>query len=589
MRLFKMLFNHQLYPPTIQAELLALSASSNKPYLSLLLAGLIVLVCSATLPVAATICWVAGAFVCMLLGYAFRHAYQNSHRVKMTARQIQQGEWAGVGYGLAIGCLWGSSSNLLVPGQTTHNLVITMIYLGVAAGASAITVSGLAHLLLASAVSICLFVRPFHVLFPEHWRWLTVIFFLYQFIIVQTCWSRHRMLGASLLLREEKDRLLEQERIEAARAQRANQEKSAFLAATSHDLRQPVHAVMLIGHALHMRLPEGENRDLVERILEAGQALSDQFNELMDLSRLEGGNYRLNIGSIALGSLLQRTVSAHQEVASDKGIALRLQIDRRLQQRLISTDSGLLRRILDNLLHNAIKFSSEAKVLVSARLRAGSICLSVYDQGAGIPADQLNNIFVPYVQLGNPTRDRSRGIGLGLSIVQQAATLLDSRISLRSQPGRGSCFSLLLPATAVLDSPLPTVMMAPVAESLAGTPASLAGRRLLLVEDDPMAAAALIVWASDRGLLVEHFSDPRLVSEDCAPDLILCDIRLPGERDGIVWLTDWLGRWPDARGLLVSGELAAEAQRRADQEGLLLLTKPVDPRVLLQTLTGLLR
>lgn len=104
-----------------------------------------------------------------------------------------------------------------------------------------------------------------------------------------------------------------------------------------------------------------------------------------------------------------------------------------------------------------------------------------------------------------------------------------------------------------------------------------------------MAAAALIAWAQSQGLRVEHHADPATVaSSSLIPDLILCDIRLPGERDGIDWLSDWLVNWPDARGLLMSGELLPETHERAEQEGLLLLTKPVNPDMLLQTLSGLL-
>jgi DNA-binding NtrC family response regulator len=114
-------------------------------------------------------------------------------------------------------------------------------------------------------------------------------------------------------------------------------------------------------------------------------------------------------------------------------------------------------------------------------------------------------------------------------------------------------------------------------------------RKLLLVEDDPMSAQALITWAQDLGLVADHHSQPYTVMTAEKPDVIVCDIRLASSKDGIEWLSEWLEYWPDARGLLISGELAAETHERAEQEGLLLLSKPVDPDVLLQTFMGLLR
>ena len=178
--------------------------------------------------------------------------------------------------------------------------------------------------------------------------------------------------------------------------------------------------------------------------------------------------------------------------------------------------------------------------------------IAVRDQGRGIPAEQHQTIFKPYVQLDNPTRDRAKGIGLGLSIVQEAASLLGGEIRLISSPGRGSRFSLTLPEGCwqpIRETNRDSGRLRPPVGG------NLKGRRLLLVEDDPMAAAALTAWAGTWGLVVMHYADPGGVTNDVAPDLILCDIRLPGTRDGIDWLSDWLVVWPKARGLLLSGEL----------------------------------
>jgi CheY-like chemotaxis protein len=403
-------------------------------------------------------------------------------------------------------------------------------------------------------------------------------------------WQRHSIVARNLMLTQEQESLLHYQRQETGRANKANQDKSAFLAAASHDLRQPVHAIMLLGHALQMKTRDGEARALVDQILAAGKALSDQFNSLMELSRLESGSYALNIQSLPLAEFLRRKMQAQQEVAASRGITLRLRTDWRLAQAGLHSDISLLNRILDNLLDNALKFSpAGSTVLLRVQKRKGRLRFAVQDQGAGIPAHEQENVFLPHVQLANPARERARGIGLGLSIVKEAAQLLQAELVLHSTPGRGSCFLLTLPpgmlVTQATALPLPARARQSSSEEMAG----LRGKQLLIVEDDPMVAGALQTWAESWGMQVVHHAEPQKVPPQLAADLVICDIRLPGAHDGIHWLSQWLAEWPDAGGVLVSGEAGDAVQERAEQEGLLLLAKPVDPDLLLQTLLSLKR
>ncbi|WP_162932640.1 ATP-binding response regulator [Solimonas sp. K1W22B-7] len=585
MRLPFALFNYQAYSPQLATELLALGWGSLRPWLSPLAVGVVAALCWAVVDHSLLLSWLAFSAVNGALGLLLRRRYQQIS--VMALQELRIGEWLALLHGgVLLGAIWGALGLLLVPGLANHNLMIVMIYMAVSVSAASIASFGLAHVLSASAVSLGLLLPPLHHTFPGHWGQLAVMFLFFHATIIQAVLVRHHGNARNLMLEQEKDRLLEQQRSAAESAQRANREKSAFLAAASHDLRQPLHALMLTSHALRMRVPEGESRDLVDRVLEAGQALSDQFNGLMDLSKLEGGAYRLNQQPTPLMELLPRAIASHRQIAEHKGLRLRLKVDRRLQRRALDTDPTLLGRAIHNLLDNAIKFSPAGRgVLLSARLRRGGVELAVQDQGIGIAAAEVGQVFKPYVQLHNPTRDRSQGIGLGLSIVQEAANLLGARLRLHSQPGRGSRFSLDLPEAALIALPARGATAAPVAD--AAPVLRLRDRHLLLVEDDPMAAAALQTWAGDWGLRISHRSNPADVEEALQPDLILCDVRLPGERDGIDWLTDWLAQWPEARGLLLSGELAAETHQRAEQEGLLLLTKPVPPDLLLRTLAGM--
>ena len=580
------LFNHQAYDLRVQAEMMALGARQTRPHLSLVVALLASLTGLHELSWQVIALWLFSASLIAAFGFTFRRRYLHADRNGLSKAQLRRGEWTGLAYSACVGVLWGSSTHLMIPGESEHNLIITMIYLGVGTGASAIAIFGLAHMLAGSLLSLGLLIAGLPGIFGSHWPGLAALFTLYNFVLVRTALERRDTIADNIRLAHDKERLLEQQKDEVARTRQASQEKSAFLAAASHDLRQPVHAVMLLGHALRLRLPAGENADLVERILEAGHALSEQFNNLMDLSRLEGGAYRLNPAALPLDHWLESLCATHGQLARDRGLNLRLRVDVRLRGRSLWTDRGLLGRVLDNLIGNAIKFAKPGTtILVAARRRSEALEIAVYDQGIGIPRDQFAQVFKPYVQLDNPTRDRAKGIGLGLSIVQEAASLLGARLQLESEPGRGSCFRLIFP-DAQLAAASPGVVRS---ERKPPAVTNLHGRRLLLVEDDPMAASALVAWAQNWGLRVDHHADPATVDTAEQPDLILCDIRLPGERDGIDCLCDWLDAWPDARGLLVSGELLPETHLRAEQEGLLLLSKPVNPDLLLQTMSGLLR
>ncbi|PTQ88366.1 hybrid sensor histidine kinase/response regulator [Agitococcus lubricus] len=581
------LFNHHSYQLSFCREMLTIGIEQTRPYLSLVLAVLAIAFGQYPLLNQQTMTlWVIAAILVMLLGLGFKTYFSAQRIQQLDLVGLRRAEYGGFAYSAVVGLLWGNSSVLLLPQQLDHNLIITMIYLGVCAGASSIAIFGLAHLLVGSIFALTFFVARFPVVYPDFYGQLIFLFLIFHAVILRMAWERNKIIVANLLLNIEKEQLLAQQALEVANAKQANLEKSAFLAAASHDLRQPVHALMLLGHALKLRLPTGENAELIQRMLEAGQALADQFNNLMDLSRLEGGVYQLNSSTVPLAEFVYRLLSAQQQSAQQQGIQLKIHISKLLLNKAVMIDSGLLTRILDNLLGNAIKFSSARhKVLVTFKYQHGQLNIRVYDQAMGIPIEQQQHIFKPYIQLHNPTRDRAKGIGLGLSIVQEAVQLLGGRVILTSTLDKGSCFSVSLPVSLV-EIP-PKIVSHKMDLRVIGK--SLEGKVLLLVEDDPMSAQALMTWAKDWGLNVYHYTDPRQVKPELRPDLILSDIRLPSEWDGIQWLSEWLDWWPNSRGVLVSGELLAETHQRAEQEGLLLLSKPVAPDLLVQTLAGLVR
>ncbi len=347
------LFHYSSMERQLATELLAIGIRTSKPYLSLIVAGVIAVESARHVPGGVLWAWLAAISVTTLFGLWLGWRYWNCGDREMTRAELRTAEWLGIAYASMVGASWGGSSQLMVPGEHTHNILVMTVYLGVGAGASTISIFSPARLLISTLLLMMIFILPLPRLFPDGWHWLAALIFLYALVILRSAWERRRMMVDNLRLRNEKQGLLEAQMLETAKAVKANQEKSAFLAAASHDLRQPLHALMLTGHALSLRTPPGELRDLVQSILDAGTALSNQFNHLMDLSRLESGTYQVNRSLQPVAELMQQVMDAHQQPAHSRGLDLRCRISRALRDKALHVDTGLLSRVMNNLLHSA--------------------------------------------------------------------------------------------------------------------------------------------------------------------------------------------------------------------------------------------
>lgn len=222
----------------------------------------------------------------------------------------------------------------------------------------------------------------------------------------------------------------------------ANAAKGHFLAAASHDLRQPVAAVGLLSGLLRDRLRGTPLHDMTLRLMDAVRAMENLLNGLLDLSRLEAGAIKPHWQAVDLGALLARITSHELETARHKGLRLRVHPTRAI----VYSDPILLEQMVRNLVGNALRYTQQGGVLVGVRQRGERLLIQVWDSGKGIAPDDQQRIFDDFVQLENPERNQAKGLGLGLAIVQRAAALMDSQIRLQSRLGRGSCFSIEVPA-----------------------------------------------------------------------------------------------------------------------------------------------
>ena len=366
-------------------------------------------------------------------------------------------------------------------------------------------------------------------------------------------------------------------------AERANFAKSRFFAAASHDLRQPLHALSLFVAALKMRNQSPETQSLIENIEASTGAMESLFNALLDISRLDAGTIEAHPVHFSLRKLMDDLDKQFNAIAAEKHLRLRF----RPCDVTLYSDPLLIERILANLIANAIRYTDDGGILVACRRRGRMIRLSVVDTGRGIPPDQLDSVFQEFVQLHNPARDRSKGLGLGLAIVSRLGRLLGHRVNLQSRPQHGSVFSIEVPNgdAQQIQSPIPISAPGPIpADAL-----------VVLVDDESAILRGMAElfdnWHID--LITAHTAEEAVQWLDTigrVPDVIVSDYRLPDDTDGIEVITRIREKYArDIPAILVTGDTAPDTILRISQAGFPLLHKPLRPAKLRALLTYLIQ
>ncbi|MDP2707172.1 MAG: NahK/ErcS family hybrid sensor histidine kinase/response regulator, partial [Burkholderiales bacterium] len=363
----------------------------------------------------------------------------------------------------------------------------------------------------------------------------------------------------------------------------ANQAKSRFLAAASHDLRQPMHALGLFIARLRDMIQFPEARRLVEQAEASVSALRQLLDALLDISRLDAGILTPNIEDFPVDAVLARMESGFGPVAREKALKFRVVPCRAG----VRSDPVLLERVLLNLVANAVHYTERGGVVVGCRRRGDKLRIEVWDSGIGIPQDKQREIFQEFSQLGNPERDRSKGLGLGLAIVERLARLLNHSIAVISTPGKGSVFAIELPRA-----------MTPV-RAVAAEPPRIMGVELnnmavLVVDDEALVREGMRELLASWGCHVVIAASgeealARLSADDRLPDLIVSDYRLPEGETGIEVIERVQSALPvRIPAVLISGDTAPERLREAKASGYHLLHKPVQPAKLRALLIHLL-
>jgi signal transduction histidine kinase len=368
-------------------------------------------------------------------------------------------------------------------------------------------------------------------------------------------------------------------------AEQANTAKTRFLAAASHDLRQPIHALGLFFAELSDRVHSPETAMLIGQIEDSIAAINSMLNALLDVSKLDAGVVKPAIEPFGLTELFARLKAEFQPIALENLNELRI----RPALAIVNTDPAMLERMLRNLIGNALHYTESGRILVAARPRGQNIEIQIFDNGRGIPEDQLDEIFIEFHQLQNPARDRRQGLGLGLAIVKRLAMLLHHEIKVVSRLGRGSCFSITLPLARV------TAASEPGQLKRANRPNySFAGRQVLVLDDDNAVLESMKGLLIRWGCQVTTASSPAEAVDKLAAamqrlDLLIIDYRLPENVSGIDVARNMQTSldYPFAV-LIITGDTGPERLREADASGYPLLHKPVQPAKLRSTLQYLM-
>jgi signal transduction histidine kinase/ActR/RegA family two-component response regulator len=356
----------------------------------------------------------------------------------------------------------------------------------------------------------------------------------------------------------------------------ANQAKSRFIAAASHDLRQPLHALGLFVAQLHGRLRAAERSQIISRIEAALSAMNELFSALLDISKLDAGATTINITVFPVAQLLAHAETTFAGAAREKKLSFRAMPS----DAWVRSDFILLEQIVFNLITNALRYTRSGGVVVGCRKRGDQLRIEVWDSGIGIAADQHDKIFGEFYRLGEPDRDRRAGLGLGLAIVDRLCRLLDHPIEVRSTVGKGSVFAVTVPLA-------PANKRAIEASIVPRAQPSLSHDKLVLViDDDPLVLEGMSGIFRKWGCrVITADSDSKalkaVTEQDDLPDLIISDYHLANDRTGIETI-EWLRGELSAQipAFLISGDTDPATLHEAKAKGLHLLHKPVDPMAL---------
>ena len=400
--------------------------------------------------------------------------------------------------------------------------------------------------------------------FPDHWHYVLPLALLHTLTMLRHSAISHRFFLRNIVLQEQ--------------AEKALYDKNLFLTTASHDLRQPVHAMGFLVESITQRNQDPTLNEALADLRQGVRSATQMFNALLDLSRIESGRVQIRTEAVNLVEVVRNVATTFGEEARIRGLSLRVHAPK--LGATVLADTTLLRQSLSNLIHNALRYTPDGGILLAIRRRGDAWRCEVWDTGIGVAARDDADIFSPFFRNEHAKGIDSAGHGLGLAVVARCCSLMEAQYGFRSREQKGSCFWIQLPATTPPPNSLPDVMQA----TDRATPLHRWEGRCLVVDDDPLVRSAWTTLMRSWGLQVRCAESGaqalRVLDEGFMPDAIFCDQRLRSGESGFQLLLTLLDRLPEACGAMISGELDAPELAAAEEQGYLVLSKPLDPDAL---------
>ena len=479
------------------------------------------------LPAHAVLPWLIAAYINCAIRVALWSGFR---RAKPALEDMPRwGRYAVLAAALA-GIIWGSTGIALnTPGSLSFQVMVLLVTTGLAFTSTYLAAPWLPAYRAFVYPTFILAAVPF--LFGgDAWRIVIGLGTLgFLPLVLRYAQRLCRSLQASIGVRLQNAELVEELRAQKKAAEEANVAKSRFLAVASHDLRQPLHALQLFVQALEDTMLPMHAQQLVANVRRSVDSMEELFDALLDISRLDAGNVRARLETLPLAELFDRLSFEYAPVARQKGLGLTVM----KTSVYVRSDPTLLARIVRNLVANAVRYTERGCVMIGCRRQGERIRIEVWDTGPGIPPDKHAEVFHEFAQLGNPERDRRKGLGLGLAIVDRLARLLGHEVRLRSRVGRGSMFSVSVSRA----HPDEHALLESVPEITAHF--DLSDRLALVVQSDPVSREALrkllaswnceVLTAASGAEMLGNLGSLRR-----SPDLIVADGPAPAEAGSAV-------------------------------------------------------
>ena len=515
-----------------------------------------------------SLAWLASIVVVFIFRWMLKQRFM---RAEPGFSTILHWAWFYTAGAFASGFLWGLLPWVMLNTASISNIVyIVLVHGGLVVGALGIQSRFLPAYVAFTAPIVTL--MCIHLMI-EGGDFQVIGILVLLFLVVMLIYARdyHRLMYLSIRKKFENISLIKELEKRSEVVEKASRDKTRFLAAASHDLRQPHQAAGLFVESLAFIEKDPNKQVIIDKIRVAYRSMSSLLDQLLDISKLDTGVERPQIVSIKLQPLLQSIYLEYVPLAEQKALSLRL----RPTEAVVTTDPAMLKRMLGNLVSNAIAYTSEGGVFIGVRKSGALWRVHVWDTGCGIAHDQLDSVFDEFTQLHNPERDQKKGLGLGLAIVKRMEGLIHAPVAVYSKPSRGSLFTVDLTRGSKNDIEMDTL--------LHQQDISLSGIALVVIDDDQSVLDSIGVLLKTWGC-TQVFS---FASEEAAvasmrkstirPHAIISDYRLRDHHTGVAAIRALHALYDvDIPALLITGDTAPDRIKEVKDSGFALLHKPVN-------------